>query len=140
MMWRPMGMNRRLACLALAGFLAAPTCVSAEGHAEKKKGGGVTFIQLGAITATTMGGSGRRGAITVETGIDVPNRALLAKATLLLPRFKAAYAQTLQIYGAGLAPAALPNADFLSRELQRQTDLVLGEPGAKLLLGTILVN
>ena len=140
MMWRPTTMNRRLACLALAGLLATPVSVSAEGHAEKKKGGGVTFIQLGAVTATTMGNSGRRGSITVETGIDLPNPALFAKATLLIPRFKAAYAQTLQTYGAGLSPAALPNADYLSRELQRQTDLVMGGPGAKLLLGTILVN
>jgi hypothetical protein len=43
-------------------------------------------------------------------------------------------------YAGSLGPGSAPNADYLSRELQRQTDLVLGRPGARLLLGTILVN
>jgi hypothetical protein len=140
MMWLSAVMTRQLAALALIAFLAAPASALANGHGEAKKGGGATFIQLGAITATTQRGGGQRGSITVETGIDVPNPDLYTKASLLIPRFRAAYAQSVQTYGAGLGPAALPNADFLSRELQRQTDLVLGKPGAKLLVGTILVN
>ena len=40
-----------------------------------------------------------------------------------------------------LLPAAgVPDADYISRELQRITDVMLGKKGAKLLLGTILVN
>jgi len=56
------------------------------------------------------------------------------------PRLRAAFVQTVQIYGAGLPPGGLPNVDYLSRELQRQTDLTLGGPGGRLLLGTVMVN
>jgi len=33
-----------------------------------------------------------------------------------------------------------PNADQIAQLLQRATDRVLGRPGAKLLLGTVMVN
>ncbi len=140
MMWRVVAMDRRQASLALLIAMILPSVAVASGGGEKKKGGGVSFLQLGAITATVLRANGRRGALTVEVGVDVPNPALQVRATQLAPRFRAAFVQTLQTYAAGLPPAALPNADFLSREMQRQTDLVLGAKGGKLLLGTILVN
>jgi len=62
------------------------------------------------------------------------------RAEASTPRLRAAYAQVVMTYAAGLGPVSPPNVDYLSRELQRQTDLVLGRPGARLLLGTILVN
>jgi hypothetical protein len=37
-------------------------------------------------------------------------------------------------------PGAPPNPDIISAALQRATDQVLGKPGAKLLLGTVIVN
>ena len=82
----------------------------------------------------------RRGVLTVQLGIDVPNATLRARAAASVPRLRAAYAQVVQTYAAGLPAGALPDADWLSRELQRQTDRVLGAPGARLLLGSIIVN
>ncbi len=120
--------------------LARPTLALAEGGEEKKKGGGITFLQLPTLNATVMRGDGRRGVITVEVGVDVANAGLRNRAKISQPRLQAAYAQMLEIYAAGLGPGALPNADYISRMLQQQTDDVLGQPGAKLLLGTILVN
>ena len=140
MMWRVVAMDRRQASLALLVAMILPSVAVASSGGEKKKGGGVSFLQLGAITATVLRANRRRGALTVEVGVDVPNPALQVRATQLAPRFRAAFVQTLQTYAAGLPPAALPNADFLSREMQRQTDLLLGVKGGKLLLGTILVN
>lgn len=140
MMWRVVAMDRRHAAFALFAAMILPTVALASGGGEKKKGGGASFLQLGAITATVLRANGRRGALTVEVGVDVTNPSLQARANQLAPRFRAAFVQTLQTYAAGLPPAAPPNADFLSREMQRQTDLVLGAKGGKLLLGTILVN
>jgi hypothetical protein len=46
----------------------------------------------------------------------------------------------VQSYAAGLASGALPNADYLGQTMQRQTDAILGRPGAKVLLGAIIAN
>src|SRR5690348_2060615 len=61
-------MNRRRLLLALA-LLAAPDGALAE---ERKKGGGETFIQIQTLTATVIRPDGRRGVMTVESGVDVP--------------------------------------------------------------------
>jgi hypothetical protein len=46
----------------------------------------------------------------------------------------------IQTHARGLGPGAPPQADRLAVELQRETDRVLGKPGAKLLLGSLIVN
>jgi len=133
-------MDRRRLLLALGLLAAVSGAARAEERGERKKGGGATFIQIQTLTATIIRVDGRRGVMTVESGLDIPDTALRERAQLSLPRLRAAFAQVVQTYAAGLAPAAVPNADYLSHELQRQTDLVLGRPGARLLLGTILLN
>jgi hypothetical protein len=113
------------------------------GHAAeaKKKGGGLSYIQLQPLTVTVFLASGRRGGLTVETGVDVPNNGgLHARAEASQPRLQAAYLLLLQAYASGLTPGSPPDADYIARSLQRETDRVLGQPGAKLLVGTILVN
>ena len=132
-------MLRRTIIAALCCSLATPAFASAPKE-EKKKGGGASFIQIPTMTATIVRRDGRRGVLTVETGVDVPDNGLRARAEASQPRLRAAYTQVLQVYAAGMSPGSVPNADYLSRELQRQTDLVLGKRGAKLLLGTILMN
>lgn len=131
-------MDRRL---ALAAALAlAPAVAVASGGGEKKKGGGATFLQIKAIAATIIHRDGSRGVVTVECGVDVPDERLRTLAEQSQPRLRAAYAGFIQAYAGGLPAAGLPNADYISREMQRLTDSVLGKKGAKLLLGTILVN
>jgi hypothetical protein len=130
-------MNRRLILTLLA--LLPSTAFAAETE-EKKKGGGQDYIQIPTLTATITRPDGRRGVLTVETGVDVHDRKLHDLAESSTPRLRAAFANVVMTYGAGLSPGSPPNAEYLSRELQRQTDLVLGRPGARLLLGTILVN
>ena len=83
---------------------------------------------------------GRRGVLTVEAGIDVPDERLRDRASISQPRLRAAYVQFLEIYAGGLPPGAPPNADYVAQQLQLQTNKVLGQPGAKLLIGTILIN
>jgi hypothetical protein len=134
-------MRRRAILSALALTLALPGAAHAgEGKAEKKKGGGASYIQIEPLTATTNASGGRRGVLTVETGVDIPDGGLRAFCEAILPRLRAAYVQVVQVYAAGLSPGTPPNADFLARELQRETDRVLARPGARLLLGAILVS
>ena len=130
--------SRRSLLLLTATLAVAPLAVRAE--EQKKKGGGVNYLQLQTLTATVLRGDGRRGVMTVEVGIDIPNGGLRAKAQISQPRLRAAYIQMLQSYASGLGPGAAPDADYISRVLQTETDRVLGGPGGKLLLGTILIN
>jgi len=133
-------MNRRALILALA-LCAGPTMAFAgEGGEAKKKAGGASFIPIDTLTGATSKPGGRRGVMTVECGLDIPDGGLRARAQQVLPRLRAAYLQTVMIYAAGLPVGAAPNADFLARSLQRETDTTLGQPGARLLLGAILVN
>ena len=131
----------------LAALAAAPAVLAAAGaqaagpaKGDKKKGGGASFLQLTTLTASIAGPRGRRAILTVEHGLDIPDEKLRAHAELSQPRLRAAFTQTLQLYGSGLAAQALPDADYIARMLQRDADRVLGKAGAKLLLGTILVN
>jgi len=78
--------------------------------------------------------------MTVEVGVDIPDANLRSRVNLSEPRLRAAYVQMLQLYASGLSPGAAPDADYISRTLQQQTDTVLGMRGAKLLLGAILMN
>jgi len=78
--------------------------------------------------------------MTVECGLDVPDAALRARTELILPRLRAAYVQQVQIYAGGLPSGAPPNSDYSARNLQRVTDQVLGKPGARVLMGAVLIN
>jgi hypothetical protein len=131
-------MDRRLALAALAALV--PTAALASGGGEKKKGGGLSYIQIQTLTASIYRRNGSRGVMTMEVGVDVANEQLRELAAASSPRLRAAYAQVLQIYASGLPPAGVPDADYLAAKFQRETDRILGKPGAKLLVGTILIN
>jgi hypothetical protein len=132
-------MRRRGLLTLLVAFAALPALARAE-EERKKKGGGASYIQLDTLVATTTRPDGRRGVMTVEVGVDIADAALHARAAQSTPLLHANFAEVLRIYAAGLPPGSPPNADYLERELQRQTDLTLGRPGARLLLGAILIN
>ena len=132
-------MNRRGLIVAGLAATLAPGAAHAQ-EATHKKGGGLSFIQLDPLSATVTRANGRRGVMTVECGIDVADAGLHARAAQSTPLLRAAFSELVRTYASGLPPGAPPNADYLSMALQRQTDAVLGRPGAKLLLGTILVN
>ncbi|MBB5745084.1 Tat pathway signal protein [Brevundimonas variabilis] len=132
-------MDRR-ALLALApaavGLLATTASASPTG------GGGAsaaTYVRYPTITATSARPGGRRGVMTVETGVDVPDEALRLRAEQSAPRLRAAYAVVVQRNASQLLPGVPPNVDQISRELQAATDRVLGRTGARLLLGTIMI-
>lgn len=139
-------MDRRLLLVTTLGWALAPALARADGGVgsgggeKRRKTGGDSYLPLEPVNGASNRPGGRRGVMTVECGVDVPDPGLRARAEASLPRLRAAYAQAVQIYAAGLSPGALPNVDFLSLTLQRQTDQVLGRPGAKFLLGAVLVN
>jgi hypothetical protein len=131
---------RRLLILTLALIPVLTAGTGADAASEKKKGGGDSFLQFPIMTATLNMGGGRRGVLTVETGLDVPDGGLRARADSLQPRLRDAYVRYLVTYAASVTPGTPPDPDAIGAALQRATDQVLGKPGARLLLGTVLEN
>jgi hypothetical protein len=130
---------RRRALLCLLALAALPAQASEKPDVKKTKGG-ASYLPMATLTGATNRAGGRRGVLTVDCGLDVPDTNLRTRAEQSLPRLRAAYVQIVVIYAAGLPSGAAPNADFIARTLQSQTDSILGKPGARLLLGAILVN
>lgn len=135
-------MDRRqiLSLAALAALVPAAARASGAKGEAKKRAGGESYLPLQPLLGTTVRSDGRRGVMSVECGLDVPDASLRTRAEQSAPRLRSAFVETIQSYARGLPTGAAPNADFISRTLQRQTDTILGKPGAKLLLGAILVN
>lgn len=133
---RPMRRRDLIALLALA---ALPLRARAA-EDKKKKSGGPGYIQIDTLTGATHKASGRRGVLTVDCGLQIEDDRLRDYAEKSLPRLRAAYVQVVQVYAAGLPSGTEPNAEFIVRELQRQTDMILKRRGARLLVGAIVAN
>lgn len=133
-------MDRRRLLSLIPFALALPSLATAAGGGEKKKSGGGDYVAMQTLLGTTVRAGGRRGVLSVDCGLEVADPVLRKRAEQSVPRLRAAYVQTIQSYAAGLSPRALPNADYIAGALQRQTDAILGRPGAKLLLGAIIAN
>ncbi len=123
-----------IACFVLAA--AAPLAAHAEGGKKAQP----PYLQLKTLAATVNKSGGRRGVLTVELGLDTPDPVLRDKVELVQPILRDAYVTALQPYALSLGPSQPPNADYIALSLQRETDRVLGRRGAKLLLGSILIN
>ena len=135
-------MRRRLLLTSLVAFALplASGALAGEGGEGGGKKAKPPFLQLKTVAVSIVRATGKRGVLTVEVGLDVPDPKMRDQLDLYLPLLYSAYVSALQPYGLGLAPAQPPSADFISITLQRETDRVLRRRGAKVLLGSILVN
>ena len=131
--------RRLLAALCALATLPASAAVAQEGEGGAKKAK-PPYLQLKTVAVSIVRGNGRRGVLTVEVGLDVQDPGLRNRVELYLPLLYSAYVSALQPYALGLGLGQPPNADFISATLQRETDRTLGRRGAKLLLGSILLN
>jgi hypothetical protein len=132
---------RRRFVIALAALVFAPALARAEGSdAKKKTTGSDTYVAIDTLTAYMTRTTGRRGVMTVDCGLDIPDAKLRERAQMLLPRLRASFVQSVQIYAGGLPEGVPPNAEFIAHTLQRLTDETLGRPGAHLLLGAVIIN
>lgn len=129
--------RRHLIGLTLSALTLAR---AAQASPEKSGGGKGGYLSLPTATATVLRRDGRRGVMTVETGLDIADGALMERARLSQPRLSAAYNEIVRIAAERLLPDAPPNVEWLVVALQHATDAILGRPGAKLLLGTVMVG
>ena len=123
-------------------LLAAPLALAASPVLASDAGGGSAtggYVRYPTITATTIRSDGRRGVMTVETGVDAPDAALKLRAEQSQPRMRAVFNILVQREANTLLPGAVPNIERLALQLQSATNIILGQRGAKLLLGTVMI-
>lgn len=135
-------MHRRRLFLTLvaAAAAAAGGARAAEKKEEGKEGGGSPFLELPTLTAVAIRPDGRRGVLTVQATLRIPDAAKRAKATQLIPRLKDAYVTSLQSWAYQMVPGSLPNVALMTQSLQKATDRVLGAGnGATVLLGGVML-
>ena len=126
------------AILVSALLLGSGPALASE--AKKESGPVDTYVPVPPVNTSVANPYGGRTVMTVETGLDIPDAALRDRAGLLMTRLRGAFLEVVQIYGTALAPGAAPNADLLAQRLQQSADQVLGKPGARLLLGSLMIN
>jgi len=134
--------------LVLIGFLfvcatvlsAGPPALAKSEANDEGVESSVTLVELDALTVNIFRSNYSRGKVEVILSLDVPDANLRRRAVESVPRLRAAYAQTLTRIMYDLPARTPPNIDALSTALQRATNQALGRPGAKLLLGSVVVN
>ena len=129
--------RRQFLALTAAGGLIAPAAVASE---PKKKGGGESYTQFKTINVFTEASRRHHGTLSVDMGLYSDDAKLVEQIKLYQPRLQDAYVARLQAYAGTLNSTALVNTDFIAMQLQTATDAILGRKGAKVLLGTILLN
>ncbi len=128
-----------ICALGLGGILSAGQSL-ASGHGEKKKGGGEGYTQFRTISVFTQADSRKHGTLSVDMGLYTEDPKLTEQIRLYMPRLLDAYVSRLQAYAANLHSRSMLDPDFITLNLQQATDQVLGRKGAKVLLGSILIN
>ena len=98
-----------------------------------------SYNNLNRITGFVPRASGRRGVLSVDVGIDVPDMELRATAAAAGPRLRSELSQAVQRFAAALRPGEPPDVRRLSSDLQFAVNQALGRRGARLLLGTVMV-
>src|SRR5690348_11979804 len=106
-------MDRRLFLGIAAAALPGLALASSGGEDPKKRSGGSNYLVVQTLVGTTTKGA-KRGVLTVECGLDVQDEKLRERTKQSMPRLRAAYAQIVQVYAAGLTPGQPPNVDFLA--------------------------
>lgn len=125
--------RRALLGLAAVATTAALPARASEGAPQ------ASYIRFPTITANVTRRDGRRGIMTVETGVDVLDAALRLRAQQSAPRLQAAYAVVVQQTAGALLPDAPPDVERMVAQLQVATNTTLGRAGARLLIGTVMI-
>ena len=129
--------RRQFLILTALSGLVTPAALASE---PKKKGGGEGYTQFKTINVFTQASRRRHGTLSVDMGLYSENAKLVEQIKLYQPRLQDAYVAKLQAYAGTLKSNALVDTGFIAMQLQSATDAILGRAGAKVLLGTILLN
>ena len=128
-------MKRRALLLAPLALAATPALASGGGGGGSAGG----YVRYPTITATTIRSDGRRGVMTVETGVDTPDAAAKLRAEQSQPRMRAVFNILVQREANTLLPGGVPNVERLHGQLQAAVNIIMGQRTSRLLIGTVMI-
>lgn len=100
-----------------------------------------SWVMVDPFSVTVVQEDRIRGKVLVSFGMDVPDTHLRETAELLMPRLQDAWLSQLNLYAATtVRPGKPANITEVSNILQTAADRVLGKPGSKVLIASVIVN
>jgi len=100
-----------------------------------------TYMPLPQLTATVQANRRAQGLMQIEAGLEISDARLRRRVEMYMPRLRNAYISALSIYtGMHYDYGDVPDADRISQILQEATDVTLGQEGAEILIGMIIIH
>lgn len=100
-----------------------------------------TYMPLPPLTATVQANHRARGLLQIEAGLEIDDPQLRRRAERYLPRLRNAWVSGLSAYtGMSYRFGDVPDADRIAQILQEATDITLGEEGAEVLIGMVIIH
>ncbi|WP_291845537.1 hypothetical protein [Maricaulis sp.] len=100
-----------------------------------------TYMPLPPLTATVQSNNRAQGLMQIEAGLEISDTRLRRRVEMYMPRLRNAYLSALSIYtGMHYRYGDVPDADRISQILQEATDMTLGQEGADILIGMIIIH
>lgn len=100
-----------------------------------------TYMPLPPLTATVQANHRARGLLQIEAGLEIEDPQLRRRAERYLPRLRNAWVSGLSAYtGMSYRFGDVPDADRIAQILQEATDITLGEEGAEVLIGMVIIH
>jgi flagellar basal body-associated protein FliL len=99
------------------------------------------FVPLPVLMATVQADYRAQGLLQIESGLEIPDAALRRRVAEHMPRLRDAYITALSLYtGMNYRYGDIPDVVRITELLQNATDHALGEEGATILLGMVMIH
>jgi len=100
-----------------------------------------SYLMIEPIYASILDGAKPRGLLLVELGLDVPDENFRHRVSSALPALRDAYVRSLLVYAAtAVRPWRQPSVTDIANRIQRVTDQVMGQPGARVLMAQTAIR
>lgn len=125
-----------------AAALAPPAAESGSDDARHRNiTSSDSYVPLHPLTATVQANRRARGILQIEAGLEVEDYQLRRRVERYMPRLRNAYVTAMSVYtGAYFEYGEVPDAERIASLLQEATDMTLGQDGAQVLLGMIIIH
>lgn len=99
------------------------------------------FVPLPVLMATVQADYRAQGLLQIESGLDIPDAALRRRVAEHLPRLRDSYISALSLYtGMNYRYGDIPDVERITELLQNATDHALGQEGATVLIGMVMIH